>query len=65
MGLDTVIQRNDEVTPTPVISRPSWSTIAAESCTSQTVLSSLRRIIRLRMVASSTTRPMVDRPIRP
>ena len=62
-GVETVIQRDDGFTPTPVdLARHPRLTTAAARTISATASSSRRRTIRRRMAASSTIRPTAARP---
>ena len=63
-GTQTVIQRDDGVTPTPVISRAILAYNRDARRTSPTVSSSRRRTTRRRTAASSTTRPTAVRRTR-
>ena len=57
-AVETIIQRDDGVTPTPVISRA----ILVASSSWRTASLPRHRTIRPRMAASSTTRPTAGRP---
>jgi predicted Fe-Mo cluster-binding NifX family protein len=61
-GVETIIQQNDGVTPTPVISRAILATTAAARPVWPTASSSRRRTIRRRTAASNTTRPTAAPP---
>ena len=61
-GVETIIQRDDGVTPTPVISRAILVYNRGRKEHSPTVSSSRLRTIRRKTVVSSTTRPMAARP---
>ena len=62
-NVETIIQRDDGITPTPSSPGRSSSTIAAAIGVSPTASSSRRRTIPRRMADSNTTRRMADRPI--
>ena len=62
-GVETIIQRDDGVTPTPVISRAILAYNRGRTASvSPTASSSRRRTTRRRTAASSTTRPTAARP---
>ena len=62
-GVETIIQRDDGVTPTPVISHAILIyNRGAQASTCATASSSRRRTTRPPTAASSTTRPTADRP---
>ncbi len=62
-GVETVIQRGDEATPTPVISRAILvHNRGRDGPSSPTASSSRRHTTRRRMAASNTTRPTEGRP---
>ena len=61
-GVETIIQPDDGVTPTPSSRAPSSSTTAAAKTASPTASSSRRRTIRRKTAASNTIRPTAARP---
>ena len=62
-GVETMIQRDDGFTPTPVISRAILVHNRGRKITWPTASSSPRRTIRPKTAASNTTRPTAARPI--
>ena len=65
-NVETIIQQNDGITPTPVISRAIlvYNRGRGQKDISPTASWSRRRTIRRKMEASSTTRPTAVQPIR-